>query len=57
MNNIRKRTSRLRAEFKNKMAQSSLPRDKFRNRTRQEKEQETMMEMWNYYLNFTRLEF
>jgi hypothetical protein len=58
MNNIRKRTSRIRSELRSKMAQHNLAREKyFRNRIKQEKEYETLMEMWNYYLNFTRLEF
>jgi hypothetical protein len=58
MNSIRKRTSRIRAELRNKMARQSISREMYlKNRIKQEKENETMMEMWNYYLNFTRLEF
>jgi hypothetical protein len=58
MNNFKKRTSRIRAELKNKMAHKNLSRENYlKNRIKQEKEYETLMEMWNYYLNFTRLEF
>jgi hypothetical protein len=54
MNSIRKRTVRIRTELKNRIAQRE---NYFKTRVKQEKEYENLMEMWKYYLNFTRLEF
>jgi len=58
MNSIRNRTGRLKAYMKDSLAQNSLSQPNiFRRNVRQNKEQSTMMEMWEYYLTFTKLEF
>lgn len=58
MNSVTNRTGRLKAYMKNSLAHNSLSQPNiFRRNIRQNKEQSTMMEMWEYYLTFTKLEF
>ncbi len=58
MNTINNRTGRIKAHLKYSLAQSSLSNTRlYKSIERQNKENKAMMEMWDYYLNFTRLEF
>lgn len=58
MKSITNRTDRLKAYMKNSLAENSFSQPNiFKRISRQNKEQSTLMEMWDYYLTFTKLEF
>jgi len=58
MNTISNRSGRIKAHLKNSLAQSSLSNTRlYKSIERQNKENKAMMEMWDYYQKFTRLEF
>ncbi len=57
MNNIRKRTGRLRADIRKKMEHSAFSQEQiFQRRMNQNKVKNTMQEMWENYLTFNALE-
>jgi hypothetical protein len=57
MNDIRKRSGHLRAELKKHMAHNPFSQDQLaKRRAAQLKAQKTMLEMWENYLTFARLE-
>ncbi len=58
MNNIKNRARKLKNHFKRNMEARLVSRKNlFKKRSREIYEQKTNMEMWENYLNFTRLEF
>jgi hypothetical protein len=58
MNSIRKRTTKLRAEVKKRMTHNPFIQDQLSKlRQHQLKTEKTMMEMWENYLTFNRLDF